>query len=253
MSLLVLSNVSKSFGGVVAAADVNMTIEAGKITGLIGPNGAGKTTLVNLIIGIFYPTTGSIHLDGDDITRISPDAVVRKGIARTFQNIRLLRTETVLENVVAGFHRLQQASLWSDVMGLPASWRERSDFQKRGRILLERFGMASYEKQMAGTLSYGHQRRVEMMRALAMNPRLLLLDEPIAGMNDVEAFELGEMFKALADSGLAILMIEHNVGFVRSFCSHVYVLNTGRIIGEGAPDVVTSQAAVIEAYLGKRG
>jgi len=252
MSLLVLSEVSKAFGGVVAAADVNMSVESGKITGLIGPNGAGKTTLVNLIIGVFYPTQGSIRLDGEDISRISPDAVVRKGVARTFQNIRLLKTATVLENVVAGFHRLQTAPLWSDILGLPPSWRERRSFQNQGRDLLERFGMRSYETQLAGTLSYGHQRRVEMMRALAMNPRLLLLDEPIAGMNDVEAYELGEMFKALAASGLAILMIEHNVGFVRSFCSHVYVLNTGRIIGEGVPDVVISQPAVIEAYLGKR-
>lgn len=248
--MLRLEGVSKSFGGVDAAANVNIEVPAGKITGLIGPNGAGKTTIVNLITGMLKLTAGRIMLGDKDISEAEADQVSRAGISRTFQNIRLLPEQTVLDNVVIGFHRHEQAGIWPSILGLPAARAESRDMRERGRALLERFHLTRFSDHPAGALAYGHQRRVEMARAVASNPDVLLLDEPVAGMNDVEANELGVIFRELANGGMALLLIEHNIRFVTRMCEHVYVLDTGRIISTGTADHVMHDPAVVAAYIG---
>lgn len=250
MTALRLERISKSFGGVAAVADFSMEIAPGRITGLIGPNGAGKSTVVNLIAGILGVNSGRVLLDGADISKESAHAIARRGVARTFQNIRLLREASVVENIVIGFHRHERTSLLTNILGLPSAWAEKSDFFHRADALLERFGLAAYRNKPAGALAYGHQRKVEMMRALAMAPSILLLDEPVAGMNDVEADELGTIFREVAAEGVGVLLIEHNVRFVREMCSTVYALNSGRLIAAGTPDEVCADTGVIEAYLG---
>jgi branched-chain amino acid transport system ATP-binding protein len=248
---LALDRVVKRFGGVTAVDRLSLEVPAGRITGLIGPNGAGKTTVVNLITGIDEPTDGRIHFAAQDITGRSQEWIARLGVGRTFQNIRLLREASVLANVVVGCHRHEKTSLFANLFGLPSAWRERSDFTMRARNLLDRFTMSRFADLPAGTLSYGHQRRVEIMRALAMDPEFLLLDEPVAGMSAVEAGELGVIFRSLAARGLGILLIEHNVAFVTDVCDYVYVVDAGRLIAQGQPDIVCRDPAVISAYLGE--
>ena len=250
MPSLVLENVSKRFGGLLAVSAVNMEVPPGKITGLIGPNGAGKTTLVNMITGLLKLSTGSVKLGEQDLTTAEAHEVAFAGVSRTFQNIRLLPEATVLENVVIGFHVHVKSSLLAQLIGLPSSLRESPQLVERARQLLERFGMARYADHPAGGLAYGHQRRVEMMRAVATNPKILLLDEPVAGMNDVEATELGEVFKELTASGIGLLLIEHNIRFVNQLCQQVYVLDSGALIASGAPQEVMHNPAVVAAYLG---
>ncbi|WP_342363948.1 ABC transporter ATP-binding protein [Terrarubrum flagellatum] len=250
MSSLRLENVSKRFGGLKAISDLSMSVPEGVITGLIGPNGAGKSTVVNLITGILSLSEGQIIMDGRSIGEARPEEVVRLGVARTFQNIRLLPEATVLENVMIGFHRHETSSIVAGLLGLPASRAETRDFQARSHDLLARFRMTEFSETPAGALAYGHQRRVEMMRAVASAPRILLLDEPVAGMNDVEADELGEIFRSLARSGMGLLLIEHNTRFVSKLCEHVFVLDTGRLIAQGAPAQVMRDPAVVAAYLG---
>lgn len=250
MSGLGLRNVSRRFDGLMAVDDVSFSVKPGQITGLIGPNGAGKTTVVNLISGLLTPTRGSIHLDNDDISHLEPADVARKGIARTFQTIRLLKEDSVLNNVVSGFHRHARSSWMSSLLGTTAARRETEAHCEQAAELLRRFNMLQFASLPAGNLSYGHQRRVEMMRALATQPRLLLLDEPVAGMNDREADALGEIFRSLAKEGLAVLLIEHNMRFVMSLCEELHVLDAGRLIASGKPSAVREQAAVVAAYLG---
>jgi branched-chain amino acid transport system ATP-binding protein len=250
MTAITLDGVSKFFGGVAAVSDLSLAIAPGRMTGLIGPNGAGKTTVVNLITGIITASRGRVAIGGHDITAASPEAIARRGVARTFQNIRLLHDASVLDNVIVGFHRHEATSLAANLLGLPSAWRERARFRARGQALLERFGMMRFASSRADSLSYGHQRRVEMMRAAATAPDFLLLDEPVAGMNEVEAGEIGAILKALVADGIGILLIEHNVGFVMELCSTIYVMNTGRLIVEGTADEVQRDPAVIEAYLG---
>ena len=250
MPSLVLSQVSKRFGGLLAVADVNMEVPPGRITGLIGPNGAGKTTVVNMITGLLKLTTGSIKLGDRDLTTAEAHEVAHAGVSRTFQNIRLLPEATVLENVVIGYHVHVKSSLLAQLIGLPSSLRESPRFFEQGRQLLERFGMSRFADHPAGGLAYGHQRRVEMMRAVATNPQILLLDEPVAGMNDVEATELGEVFKQLTAGGIGLLLIEHNIRFVNQLCHQVYVLDSGAMIASGTPQEVMHNPAVVAAYLG---
>ena len=252
MPSLVLENVSKRFGGLLAVSDVSLEVPSGRITGLIGPNGAGKTTVVNMITGLLKLSTGSIKLDGHDISSAEAHEVARAGVSRTFQNIRLLPEATVLENVVIGFHVRVKTTLMAQMLGLPSSLKETPRLFDEARALLERFGMARYADHPAGGLAYGHQRRVEMMRAVAAQPKVLLLDEPVAGMNDVEATELGEVFTELANSGIALLLIEHNIRFVNQLCAQVYVLDSGSMIASGPPEKVMHDPAVIAAYLGRK-
>jgi branched-chain amino acid transport system ATP-binding protein len=250
MSDLVLDKVAKRFGGVVAAEDVSMAVPPGRITGLIGPNGAGKTTLVNLITGMLPLTAGRITFGGRDITEASAHEISRAGFARTFQNIRLFKEASVVDNLLIGFHKNESTSLAATLFGLPSARRETAEIRERAQNLLRRFDMARYADFPAGSLAYGHQRRVEMMRALASEPKLLLLDEPVAGMNDVEAGELGDIFKRVAAEGTGVLLIEHNIRFVTKLCERIYVLDNGRIIADGSPAAVVANPAVITAYLG---
>ena len=250
MKSLVIQNLAKHFGGVAAVSGVSMEVPAGKVTGLIGPNGAGKTTLINLITGVLTVSEGTIRFGDRDITQESAHKVARAGITRTFQNIRLLAEASVVDNVMIGFYRNEKASTLASLMGLPSARRETADLRERTRELLVRFGMEKYAEHEAGSLAYGHQRRVEMMRALASKPSLILLDEPVAGMNDVEANELGEIFRGLAKDGMGVLLIEHNIRFVTNLCDYVYVLDSGRMIASGTPDQVVNDPAVITAYLG---
>jgi len=247
---LVLEDVARHFGGVPAVDGVSLEAPAGQITGLIGPNGAGKTTVVNLITGILHLTQGRVLLDGQDVSRLEAPALARAGVARTFQNIRLVPDATVLDNVLAGFHRHEQTGLWANLLGLPSARAEARQMRGQAMELLERFEMTALAEHRAGGLSYGHQRRIEMMRALATRPRLLLLDEPVAGMNDAEAESLAHIFRKVADDGVAVLLIEHNMRFVMSLCSKLYVLASGRLIAQGEPEAVGRDPVVVEAYLG---
>jgi branched-chain amino acid transport system ATP-binding protein len=250
MSALAIKSVSKHFGGVAAVADVNMEVPPGRVTGLIGPNGAGKTTLINLITGVLTVSEGTITFGQQDITEVPAFKVARAGISRTFQNIRLLTEASVVENVMIGFYRNEKTTTLGSLLGLPSARRETAELRERAYKLLQRFDMTRYAEHEAGGLAYGHQRRVEMMRALASDPLLILLDEPVAGMNDVEAGELGEIFRGLAKDGMGVLLIEHNVRFVTHLCDYVYVLDSGRMIASGSPEEVVNDPAVITAYLG---
>ena len=247
---LVLENVARHFGGVPAVDGLSLSVPAGRITGLIGPNGAGKTTVVNLITGILHLTSGRVLLQGNDVSRTEAPELARAGVARTFQNIRLVADASVLDNVLAGFHRHETTGLFANLFGLPSARAETARLKAEAMHLLERFGMSALAQHRAGGLSYGHQRRIEMMRALAAKPSVLLLDEPVAGMNDAEAESLAGIFRSVAAEGVAILLIEHNMRFVMSLCSHLYVLASGRLIAEGEPGMVGRDPRVVEAYLG---
>ena len=247
---LEIRNVGRHFGGVRAAQDVSMSIGPGQIVGLIGPNGAGKSTLVNLITGVLSLDSGRVVVDGKEVSKDTVVGVARAGVSRTFQNIRLLRDSTVLENVAVSLSRQAQTSALSCILGLPSARREQRTIAAKALRFLQQVGMETYAHYPASALAYGHQRRVEIARAIALRPKYLLLDEPVAGMNDVEAAELGELLIKLAADGIGILLIEHNMGFVYSLCSHIYVLSTGRILAEGTPAEVSCNQQVIDAYLG---
>ena len=247
---LQLIDISKNFGGVIASSGVNITVPRGKITGLIGPNGAGKTTIVNMITGMLSVSAGRITVGDRDITHVPADQICRAGLARTFQNIRILPDNSVLENILIGFHRHERCSTIAALLGLASSRRETDEIRGKAFGLLTQFGMSDLADYPAGSLSYGHQRKVEMMRALASEPDYILLDEPIAGMNDVESDILADLFLDLARSGKGILLIEHNIRFVSKLCEQIYVLDGGRLIAEGPPADVLRDSAVIAAYIG---
>jgi len=250
MSSLRLEGITKRFGGLEAVAELSLAIERGRITGLIGPNGAGKTTVVNMISGLMTPSAGHIRLGDDEIDGEPLNRVARRGISRTFQNVRLLREATVLENIVVGAHRHERTSLLANTLGFPAAWRERRTFRERAAQLLRRFDLEEFAGLPAGGLSYGHQRLVEVMRALAMEPDFLLLDEPVAGMNEVEARRLGAIVRDLAHEGIGVLLIEHNMRFIMEFCDMIYVIDSGRLIAQGTAPAISRDATVIKAYLG---
>ena len=250
MDFLRLEQLTKRFGGIEAVSDLTIAFERGRITGLIGPNGAGKSTVVNMITGIITPTDGDIWLGARSLKRIRPHEAAQLGIGRTFQNVRLLTEASVLDNIVVGFHRHQKSSLLANSIGLPLVWQEKRDFRIRAHALIKRFGMSELADRPAGALSYGHRRLVEVMRALALEPSFLLLDEPCAGMNDVESRNLGRIIGELARQGMGIVLVEHNMRFVMEFCAHIFVVDSGRLIAEGSPEVVRNDANVIRAYLG---
>lgn len=251
MNGLVLDNVSKRFGGLEAVRQLSMQAPPGRITGLIGPNGAGKSTVVNLITGMFGSTSGRIVFDGQELSAMPPHQVSRTGISRTFQNIRLLPDETVLHNVLIGYHRKETASVIACLFGLPSARKSTEAGREAAFKLLRQFHMEEFADRQAGALSYGDQRRVEMMRALIAQPRLLLLDEPIAGMNEVESERLGEIFHEVARSGVAVLLIEHDLAFVTRLCDYLYAVDRGGLIAEGSCQEVLTNKEVVTAYLGE--
>lgn len=249
--MLELRGVSRNFGGLRALADVNMTVEAGSITGLIGPNGAGKTTLINNISGLDHPSSGTILFQGNSIHNARPHEITRLGIARTYQNIRLFSEMSTHQNLLIGQHGHGKASLFDALWLSPRFRQEERDFEKRASELLDRFQLSAVRDQPAGNLPYGDQRRLEMARALATSPSLMLLDEPTAGMNPTETRALGDQILALRDGGKTVLVIEHDMELIGQVCDVVYVLNFGQIIAHGTPDAVKANPVVIEAYLGQ--
>ena len=249
--MLELASVSKRFGGLHVLHDVNLNVPAGSIYGLIGPNGAGKTTVFNLITGLLAPTSGSITFDGQDLLRRRPHQITRLGIARTFQNIRLFKEMTLLENVVVGAYRHMDYGFASLLLGLPGYRKNEARARERALELLTWMKLDHKANDLADNLSYGEQRRLELARALATEPRLLLLDEPVAGMNTGERSEIMTEIQAIRERGYTILMIEHDMRFVMGLCERIAVLNFGRIIAEGEPDAIRNNPQVIEAYLGR--
>ncbi len=249
--MLELAKVSKRFGGLTVLHDVGFSVPAGSIFGLIGPNGAGKTTLFNLATGLLAPSGGTIRFEGADLPGRAPHAITRLGLARTFQNIRIFKEMTLLENVLVGRHAHLGYGIAGWLLSLPGFRQQERDARERAHELLSWVGLGQKAAELADNLSYGDQRRLELARALATEPKLLLLDEPVAGMNSTEKTALMGQIEQIAGRGYTIFMIEHDMRFVMGLCQRVAVLNFGRIIAEGTPGEIKSNPDVIEAYLGR--
>jgi branched-chain amino acid transport system ATP-binding protein len=249
-ALLTLASVSKRFGGLQALSGVSLSIERGHVHGLIGPNGAGKTTLFNLITGLYAPDEGRFELDGASYLPAPAHQIAQAGIARTFQNIRLFGAMTALENVMVGRHVRTGCDAWAAMLRTPSQRREELAIRAQSRRLLDEVGLERMADVPARTLSYGDQRRLEIARALATEPRLLALDEPAAGMNATEKRALRELLLRIQASGVTLLLIEHDVKLVMDVCNRVSVLDHGRLIAEGEPHAIRRDPLVIEAYLG---
>lgn len=252
MSLLKTTNLGISFGGLRAVDDVNIEIKEGELIGLIGPNGAGKTTIFNLLTGVYKPTDGDISINGTSVNKKTTPQIVTLGVARTFQNIRLFKNLSVLDNVKLALNNSMSYSTLSAVLRLPKYWKEERIATDTALDLLDIFDMAEMANITAGNLSYGQQRKLEIARALATSPKLLLLDEPAAGMNPNETKELMNTIRFIRDKfKISILLIEHDMDLVMGICERLYVLNFGKIIASGLPEEIQNNKEVITAYLGE--
>ena len=249
-TLLEAKGISKRFGGVQALHDVSLTVEPASIVGLIGPNGAGKTTFFNVLTGVYVPDAGTLTFAGQPLPSGQPHRVARAGLVRTFQNIRVFPQMSVLENVMVGFHGRTHCGLLGAWFKGPAVRREEREILEGAQELLEWVGLQSMAQRVASTLSYGAQRRLEIARALATGPRLLALDEPVAGMNGAERGHMAELILRIRAAGIALLVIEHDVRWIAQLCERITVLDYGQRLAEGTPAEIQANPRVIEAYLG---
>lgn len=250
MTLLSIEGLGISFGGLKAVSDVSFGVKPGEVVSVIGPNGAGKTTLFNMISGVYLPGSGKVMLNGEDVTAMPPHLLARRGMCRTFQNLQVFQSMTVLENTIAGYHLQESGSVLADILNLPAARRRAKQAEAGARALLGRVGLERAAEREAGSLSYGSLKRLEIARAMALNPRVLLLDEPAAGCNAVETEEIDRLIAEIAASGVAILLVEHDMKLVMRISNHIVVLDHGEKIAEGDPASVSRNPAVIAAYLG---
>jgi branched-chain amino acid transport system ATP-binding protein len=242
---------TKIFGGLTALQDVSFSITAGEITGIIGPNGAGKTTLFNIVTGIYDPTSGKVCYDGKDITGFPPEKLARLGMVRTFQGIELFGQMTVLENVMVGLHTRSRSGIIASALKLPAHLREERHIRERAISWLEFAGIAELAHMKAANLPFGKGRLLEIARAMAVEPRIILLDEPAAGLNSRETSDLALLIKRIKDSGIAVALVEHDMELVMDICSRIVVLNLGHKLAEGTPRQIQEDEKVISAYLGE--
>lgn len=251
MALLEVKQLTKHFGGLTAVGDVTLELNEGELVGLIGPNGAGKTTLFNLLTGVYEPSEGTVTLDGHLLNGKSPYEIASLGLGRTFQNIRLFKDLTVLDNVLIAFGNHHKQHVFTSFLRLPAFYKSEKELKAKALELLKIFDLDGDAETLAKNLSYGQQRRLEIVRALATEPKILFLDEPAAGMNPQETAELTELIRRIKDEfKITIMLIEHDMNLVMEVTERIYVLEYGRLIAQGTPDEIKTNKRVIEAYLG---
>lgn len=249
--MLKIEHLCLSFDGLKAVNDVSLEVEQGTVTALIGPNGAGKTTLFNLIAGFYKPDSGKVFLDGEDITGLRSYKICEKGIGRTYQVIKLFGGMSVLDNVLVGMHSRMKSGFWSSVFRTRKSILEEKAAHEKAMDLLKLMGLDTYASLPASSLAYGQQRRLEIARALASDPKLLLLDEPAAGMNSTEKFELNDRIRQIIAMGITVLIVEHDMAMVMNIADKIFVLTSGQLLAEGTSEEISNNEAVIEAYLGR--
>jgi len=252
-TILEVKRLSKYFGGLAAISELDLGVVDSEILGLIGPNGAGKTTLFNVISGFFPPTTGKVTFDGRDTTGLKAHEIAHLGISRTFQASTLFMKISVLENVFTGYHISYKTGIWSRVLRTPSALKEEEAFRQRAMEILKFMGLTSLKDELAANLPHGYQRTLGVCMALATNPRLLLLDEPMTGMNPGETQTMIELIRQIRDRGITIIVVEHDMKAIMDLCDRIAVLNYGQKIAEGLPEEIRKNKEVVEAYLGKEG